>query len=38
MQNHSSSSQKNLESSIELSLMAGTPVFCALLLVLSAVG
>lgn len=38
MQNHPSSNQKDLESSIELSLMAGTPVFCALLLLLSAVG
>lgn len=38
MQNHPASREKNLESSIELSLLAGIPVFCALLLVLSAAG
>lgn len=38
MQNQPSSREKNLESSIGLSLLAGTPIFCALLLALSATG
>jgi len=37
MQNHPSSSQEDLDSSIEISLVVGAPAFCTLLLLLWAV-